>query len=196
MMRQRYSCGWLKRVAAAERKVPTTAVTSSLAGATMVSLLLQRLCEHPDRLSGSVKFSLDTVTLASSVVSISPFEACPTCSRFHHGCHRYRVRRQIFNIELTERVRNPDFMVFLSEPVVLDCRCNLCGRKTDYFELAAKFDERISECVACGQRSNMPRIVDALPFHELLDAFAGRPLPVKFVYFHERDQQFLFELED
>ena len=195
-MRQRYSCGWLKRVALAERKVPTTAITSSLAGASLVSLLLQRICDHPDRLGGSLKYSLDTITLASSVAVIGTFDVCPACSGQPAATHRYRVRRHSVNNELAGRILNSDLMVFLSEPIVLDSRCNQCDRKTDYFDLAAKFDERIAECPDCGQRSNVLRIVDALPFAELVRAFRDRPLPVKFVFFNDHDQKFLLELED
>lgn len=195
-MRRRYSCGWLQRVAFEERKVPTTAITSSLAGATMASLFLQHRCEHPDRLAGSQKFTLDSVSLASSVAAISTYDLCPACARFQADCHLFRVKRHALGRELAHRVADLDFTVFLSEPIVLDSRCNLCDRKTDHFDLAARHDERLAECPACRQPSNVLRIVDALSYRELLAAFADRPLPVKYIHFHDREQQFLLELED
>src|SRR5204862_6236388 len=40
---KRYSCGWLKRVAAADRKIPTTILTSSAAASLAVSVHLRSL---------------------------------------------------------------------------------------------------------------------------------------------------------
>jgi molybdopterin/thiamine biosynthesis adenylyltransferase len=195
-MRRRYSCGWLQRIAFEERKVPTTAITSSLAGATLASLFLQRRCDHPDRLAGSQKFTLDSVSLASSVTAISTYDLCPACTQFRADCHCFRVKRHALGQELTHRLPDQDFTVFLSEPIVLDSRCTLCDRKSDIFDLAARHDERLAECPTCRQPSNVLRIVDALAYGELRTAFADRPLPVKFIHFHDREQQFLLELED
>ena len=195
-MRRRYSCGGLKRVAFEVGKVPTTAITASLAGATLVSQFLQQRCGHPDRPAGSLKYTLDTVTLASSVATISTFDLCPACSQFRAPGHRSRVPRLALARELASLVPDLDSTIFLSEPIVLDSRCNLCDRTSDYFDLAAKHDERLAECPTCGQPSNRLRIVDTLSCRELMTVFAERPLPVKFVHFHHHDQQFLLELED
>ena len=195
-MRKRYSCGWLKRVAFEERKVPTTSITSSMAGACLASLFLQRKCEHPDRLNGSTKFTLDTVSLASSVVSIGRFDICPACSRFQPDCHRFSTKRFCVAKDMAKLVTDKDFTIFLSEPVILGCECKQCGRKLDVFDLASKFDERLAECEQCKQRSNVPQIVDSLSYQELNAVFADKPLPVKFLYFNHNDKQFMLELED
>jgi molybdopterin/thiamine biosynthesis adenylyltransferase len=195
-MRKRYSCGWLKRIAFEERKVPTTTITSSMAGACMTSLFLQRKCEHPNRLNGSKKLALDTVTLASSVVSIGRFDVCPACSRFQPDCHRFSAKRFSVAKDVAQLGSDRSFTIFLSEPVILDCECKQCGRKIDVFDLASKFDERLSECERCKQRSNVPQIVDSLSYQDLSTVFAGKPLPVKFLYFNHNDKQFMLELED
>ena len=195
-IRKRYSCGWLKRIAFEERKVPTTAITSSMAGACMTSLFLQRKCEHPDRLNGSTKCTLDTVTLASLVVSIGRFDTCPACSRFDPGCHRFSAKRCSVAKDVAQLVPEKSFTMFLSEPVILSGECKNCGRKVEVCDLASKFDERLAVCEQCKQNSNALRIVDSLSYQDLLTAFADKPLPVKFLYFNHNDQQFMLELED
>lgn len=195
-IRKRYSCGWLKRIAFEERKVPTTAITSSIAGACMTSLFLQRKCEHPDGLNGSTKCTLDTVTLASSVVSIARYDGCPACSRFAPGCHSFSAKRFSVAKDLAQLVPDKNFTIFLSEHVVLGGECKDCGRKLEVCDLASKFDERLAECEQCKQNSNALRIVDSLSYQDLLTAFADKPLPVKFLYFNHNDQQFMLELED
>ena len=195
-MLKRYSCGWLKRIAFEERKVPTTAITSSMAGACMTTLFLQRKCEHPDRLNGSTKCTLDTVTLASSVVSIARFDICPACSRFHPDCHRFNAKRFAVAKDVAQLVSDRTFTVFLSDHVILGGECKECGRKVEVCDLASKFDEGLAECEQCKQRSNVLRIADSLSYQDLLAAFADRPLPVKFLYFNHNDQQFMLELED
>jgi molybdopterin/thiamine biosynthesis adenylyltransferase len=195
-MRKRYSCGWLKRIAFEERKVPTTAITSSLAGACMTSLFLQRKCEHPDKLNGSIKLTLDSVTLASSVVSIERFDICPACSRFHPDCRLFTAKRFAVANDLSQFVADKNFTMFLSEPVVLGGRCKSCGRTVDVVGVASKFDEGLAVCGRCQQRSNTLRIVDALSYQDLLDTFRDKPLRVKFVYFYHNDQQIILELED
>ena len=195
-MGKRYSCGWLKRVAFEERKVPTTAITSSMAGATMTSLFLQRKCEHPDRLNGSKKCSLDTVTLESSVVSIERFDDCPTCSRLQPDSHRFRAKRFPIANDLAKLVSDKTFTVFLSEPLILHGECKACGRKVAVFDLASKFDERLAECLHCRQPTNVLRIVDSLSYQDLVADFVDKSLPVKFLYFYVNDKQFIIELED
>jgi hypothetical protein len=195
-MRKRYSCGWLKRIAFDERKVPTTAVTSSIAGACMTSLFLQRRCEHPDRLNGSLKYSFDTVTLATSVAAIERFDICPACSRFQPDCHRYKTKRKSVAKNVADLAPDNGATIFLSEPVVLGGECKECGRKVDIFDLASEFDETLAECAACKRPSNVLRIVDSVSHHDLLAAFADKPLPVKFLYFNHNEQQFMLEMED
>jgi molybdopterin-synthase adenylyltransferase len=195
-MRRRYSCGWLKRIAFEERKVPTTAITSSIAGACMASLFLQRECQHPDSLNGSVKFSFDTVTLASSVVSIGQFDNCPSCSRFQPDCNRFSTKRFLPAKNVMPLHSEKSVTMFLSEPVIMGGQCKNCGRRVDVFDLASKFDERLAHCETCNQPSNALRLVDALSYRDLLTGYAEKPLPVKFVYFNHGDQQFILEMED
>jgi len=195
-IRKRFSCGWLKRIAFEERKVPTTAITASIAGACMVSFFLQRRCEHPNRLTGSWKYSFDTVTLTTSVASIARFDACPACSRFQPDCYRFRAKRISAARNLLQLAPDNGATIFLSEHVVFDGQCKDCGRKVNVFDLASKFDERLAECEVCKRPSNVLRILDSATYQDLLTTFADKPLPVKFVYFNQNDQQFILEMED
>ena len=195
-IRKRYSCGWLKRIAFEERKVPTTTITSSIAGACMTSLFLQCKCAHPDRLNGSLKYSFDTITLATSVVSIGRFDTCPACSRFQPNCHCFKTKRTAIAKNLAQLVADEGVTVFLSEPLIMGGECKDCGQKVNIFDLACKFDESLANCEACKRPSNAVRIVDSVPFQELIAVFADKPLPVKFLSFNHSKQQFVLEMED
>ena len=162
----------------------------------MTSLFLQRKCEHPDRLTGSMKYSFDSVTLATSVVSISQFDFCPACSRFRPNCFCFTTKRASAAKHLGQIVAGKDITIFLSEPLVMGGQCKDCGQKVDVFDLACKFDENLAKCEACKQSSNSLRISDSVSLQELTAAFAQKPLPVKFVHFNHNDQQFMLELED
>lgn len=86
--------------------------------------------------------------------------------------------------------------MFLSEPVILDRRCTKCGKQEDIFALASNYDERLTFCEHCQAHSNSVRIVDRLPYAELVDGFEDKSMPVKFLYFFKDGMQFMFELED
>lgn len=195
-VQKRYSCGWLKKVALDTKKIPTTAITSSMAGAAMVSLFLQNRCEHSDRPRGAQKYTLDTVTLNSSVASISQSDLCPACSHYQPDAHHFTAQRSAIPGQLGSLVELGEFTVFLSDRLVLAGHCKECGQTVDIFDLASKFDERLAECGNCRRRSNNVTIVDSLPCHELLHIFQDRALPVKFFHFKHQDQQFIIELEN
>ena len=130
------------------------------------------------------------------MVLIGRFDICPACSRFQPDIHRFSAKRFSVANEVAQLVPEKNFTMFLSEPVILGGECKNCGRKVEVCDLASKFDERLAECEQCKQSSNALRIVDSLSYHDLLTAFADKPLPVKFLYFNHNDQQFMLELED
>ncbi|MCB0410622.1 MAG: ThiF family adenylyltransferase [Flavobacteriales bacterium] len=77
---ERYSCGWLKKRAYEESKIPTTIITSSLAGGGICSLFLQQ--NHTDSISGSVKCLTDSIKLNTTVTQLLKNNACITCSNY------------------------------------------------------------------------------------------------------------------
>src|SRR3546814_3612844 len=63
-MAQRFSCGWLKKVSVAEKKIPTTVITAAYAGAFATSLFLysyrddaERSEEHTSELQSLMRIS-------------------------------------------------------------------------------------------------------------------------------------------
>lgn len=111
-MRDRYSCGWLKKIAYEERQVPTTAITSSIAGAYLTSIFLQRQSRHPDRLQDSTRCYIDTITFSTSVSKIGNLEECPSCGRWLPECHHFKTKRQKIANDITGSMTDKAFSCF------------------------------------------------------------------------------------
>ena len=79
---QRGSCAGLLRRGLAERRVPTTIVTSSVAGALAVSAAM-RLLHAQDGAAGASRVVLDTEAGTSSPAPLARAPACPGCGDLH-----------------------------------------------------------------------------------------------------------------
>ncbi|MBI4329844.1 MAG: ThiF family adenylyltransferase [Chloroflexi bacterium] len=193
-MRDRYSCGWLKKRAFEEKKVPTTIITSSAAGAALCSMYLQRY--HPDSASGSCRWYLDTITLNSDLSALEPNGECVTCSRLASEVHYFRVSPNKPLDMLSDLQVQEDLPIFFSDRVVLDVACAKCGYTTAVNDLADKYDDRLLFCDHCQAMSNVPALRDFMTVSELERVFANGAPPAKFVYFSVDNTLFVLETEE
>lgn len=193
-VKERYSCGWLKRKAYEEKKIPTTIVTSSLAAAMMCSLFLQR--NHAASASGAVRVFSDTITGYTSVVSMKPAQECVACSICRVGSGFHTITRR----SIVEFCRNlglgDDGVVWLSDPIVLRVRCRKCGTLKTVNDLAEKYDESLAYCRSCGMVSNEVEVRDSITLGELESRLTGTIPPVKYARFATRDGAIIVETED
>ena len=90
---KRYSCGWLRKVGFEENKIPTTAITSSLAGAVVVSMILNRLNDHPQAIHGAVKHFQDSITLEAMLSVVQRKEDCWECKPVDPHAVRLAAKR-------------------------------------------------------------------------------------------------------
>jgi molybdopterin/thiamine biosynthesis adenylyltransferase len=88
---ERYSCGGLRRRALIERRVPTTAVTASVAGGLAASAALRFGGDAP---TGSRRLLFDTIGGASSVATIERRDGCPGCAAFSRPPDLVRPRNR------------------------------------------------------------------------------------------------------
>ncbi|MGV8122491.1 MAG: ThiF family adenylyltransferase [Candidatus Xenobiia bacterium LiM19] len=192
-IRERYSCGWLRKKAFEEKKVPTTAITAGIAGAFACSLFLQR--DHKDSPQGSLRMYIDTISLNTTVAYLAHQEKC-LCSRIYFDYLYFKVKNKPVRVPpmLCNGVEK-DFPVYLSDKVVLDVICRNCGTIRTINGNAEKYDESLAHCSNCNAFSNDVVIKDNLTFEELSDRFSEVVLPVKFLYFYEGDHQVLLEME-
>jgi molybdopterin/thiamine biosynthesis adenylyltransferase len=191
-LRSRYSCGWLRKRAVAEDKIPTTIITSAFAGALAAAEVLQRLAQ-PDALSRRV--FLDTRTLAMSEVALATDPECPACAG--------RPARAAF-IEAPRAARlalgpaappGAPAEIAFGEPIVLDAACRSCGASVAVNEPARRHDETLAYCPDCRQQSRQVSIVERMALTEFLDRFGRVPVPGKFLRLDLEDHSVIIELE-
>lgn len=194
-MARRYSCGWLRRIAFQEKKVPTTILTSSAAASLAVSLHLRALSGQA--VETSTRFFVDTFTGQTTPSELSMRDGCP-------GCGDLRQPRAILRAQSTialslEPADLEDLAVLCSDRILTRVRCNECEADqpgTVVFEAAERFDERFAECPNCCDNSRQIGLAEEFNVPDLLREFAGREMPGKFVMSDVDGVQVIFELED
>jgi molybdopterin/thiamine biosynthesis adenylyltransferase len=197
---ERYSCGWLRKAAWTERKVPTTTITASVAGALAASAAL-RLGGGTE--TGARRVFVDTVAGGSTVSRLERQSGCVGCGAFSK---RPRViaagndwERRVSETRGEHRTQEA-LVVRLSDPIVTAYGCALCGgpaaAQPYVNRRAADFDDRIMRCASCGQQSATVEIRDELTFDELLERFHGHAVPVKYALAAIGGEAVCFDFEE
>jgi molybdopterin/thiamine biosynthesis adenylyltransferase len=191
-MRGRYSCGWLRKRAAEERKIPTTIITSAFAGAFAAAEVLQRL-RLPDEAARRV--FLDTRTLAMSEVQLAADPECVACAA--------RAARTVF-VRAPRAARlslgpaaapGAPAEVAFGEPIVLDTVCHACGARGAVNEPARHHDDSLAYCSDCRQQSRQVHIAERMALADFLDRFDTLPVPGKYLRADLEDHAIIIELE-
>lgn len=196
---ERYSCGGLRKLGYVERRVPTTILTSSLAGAMAVSCALRL----PQSTEGSIRHFVDSISAASSTSEVAKNPNCIACGS---------VRDLIYVLPCNARVASklPDWMLFdagdltlrLSDRLIVSRKCELCreslslGHKHGGLTRAADFDSSLEICPNCKQESVRIEMRDAFSIRELLGTYEGQSLPIKFARLDVDCATVVFEVED
>ena len=197
---ERYSCGWLRKAAWSERKVPTTTITASVAGALATSTAL-RLGAGTD--TGGRRMFVDTVAGGSTVSRLERQPECVGCGVFASRPRIIAARndweRRVSEISGAGGKREAS-VLRLSDPIITAHRCAHCGDSSGaeayVNRRASDFDDRITHCPACGQQSATVEIRDELSFGELLDRYRGRTVPVKYALAAVGDDWVCFDFEE
>lgn len=191
-IKERYSCGWLRKRAWQEKKIPTTIVTSGIAGAYACSMFLQK--DHPGSARGAVRCYIDSISLSSTISEIEHHDDC-FCSMISAKHHYFKVR----NKGPGELFEFPDIdgsmPIYLSDKIILNVTCRQCGDSRSINDRADRFDETLAFCDKCGSNTREVAIRDIMTLEELKSIFGISLLPVKYLYFHRGGEQFLLELE-
>ncbi len=181
---ERYSCGGLRRRAQLERRIPTTVVTASIAGALAASTALR--FGRDATLAHSRRVLIDTIGGTSSVVEIDRRDGCPGCGAFAvpprvvHTRNRWAPRS-----ESAADASLAELPLRLSDALITSYECAACGplaAATRYVnQRAAAFDDSIATCPSCAAPSVRVEIRDAFSLGELMQRFGYGRVPVKFV---------------
>jgi molybdopterin/thiamine biosynthesis adenylyltransferase/DNA-directed RNA polymerase subunit RPC12/RpoP len=178
---QRYSCGGLRRLACEARRIPTTAITASIAGAYAAGAAL-RLGDEASA-GAARRLFFDTLGGSGASAVLERRDGCPGCAGFAPRPLRVAARN-LWTSELFPAAAEAaeEIAVRLSDPIVTAYRCARCGAADASVPLhrARDFDESILRCPACGVRSMQVEIRERFPLGELAALYGARPVPAKY----------------
>jgi hypothetical protein len=195
-MQKRYSCGWLRKVAFEEKKIPTIAITSSLAGAVAVSMMLNRINDHAQAIQAGVRHFQDSITLEATLSVMQRNGDCLACKSVDPSARRLAAKRFCTRESIFPLADGVSGEVLLSEPVLTRGVCKLCGREQEYFESARKLTDAVTFCSVCGSHSVTTEFVERLPLADFEKVFVDRNLPCKFLTYNADNRQVVIEMED
>jgi molybdopterin/thiamine biosynthesis adenylyltransferase len=202
-MAQRYSCGYLRKRAYEERKIPTTIVTSSIAAALGTSIAL-RLGERNGGEIASSRILVDTIRGLSTVTqSLAIGPDCPGCNLPRDAVLIVGSRYQTSALELANGSLDEPLegvSVVLSEPVVVSAICAKCGREPYDGKLrlraARDLDEAARFCSSCGESSVDISYVEECTLTEFAHTFANTAIPVQYAILRSKVRPVCVSFED
>jgi len=195
-MQKRYSCGWLRKIAFEEKKIPTTAITSSVAGSFAASMMLNRINEHPQAIQGAVRHFQDSITLEANLSIPQRNKDCPACRSVNPSAEIFSTKRSCAGKPIIPLADGVAGEIVLSEPILIYGVCKLCGRKQEYFESARKLWDAVTFCSVCGSHSVATEFIERLTLADFEKMFAGRNVPCKFITYQADNRQVVIEMED
>ncbi len=180
---QRYSCGWLRRALQAQRSVPTTAITASMAGALAVQAALN---VGNEAAHGTRRVLLDTRSGSSTVSQLAHNAACVACGDWPLGTPRPLLVHAANGWRAALREQAPQASaVRLSDAVIFGAACKACGSSEAHNRLAGQraqdFDDSVMRCTACQALAVQLDIRSEALLTDLEKHFEGTHLPVKFL---------------
>ncbi len=197
---RRYSCGWLRKIAAEEKRIPTTILTSSAAGSFAVSILLQGRLK--DGGAKATRLLIDTISGHTTVSLFDKKAGCPGCGGFLQKRILVSARRTMADGEAVDsQWPQTDVTITCSDQILVgyyNRNCDKCDPSLLRVVMgrAADYDETSAACSECAYRKREVLIRDQFSVSEFLGAFRAHPLPGKFLLWAIEDDQFIVELED
>jgi molybdopterin-synthase adenylyltransferase len=196
---QRYSCGGLRKLGYIERKVPTTIITSSFAGAVAVSFAL-RLGESKENRE-TIRYFIDSISGASATARVAKNPDCVACGNVREHVELISCSGDLIS-KLPEWLVSDcnEFTLRLSDRLIVSRSCELCheslpiGQEAHGLARAADFDSSLEACPNCTQESAKIEMRDELSIRELL-SYRGQYLPVKFVRCDLTNATVVFDIE-
>lgn len=172
-MAERYSCGHLRKLSLAERKVPTTIITSTIAGSIAVSAGLRLGADSEAR--SARRIYIDTIAGSLTNTELSRVDGCPCCDRFAHALVVASCRPDIGE---WPQDHAKDLTVMTSEPILVGYVVDKVG--TVVFRRASEFDSHFPETLSSDPGAVSLDIRDQFTIEELTRRFGDRAMPCKF----------------
>ena len=193
---RRYSCGWLKKIAFKEKKIPTTAITASITGSIAVSLILNRLNNHKNAIDWSARYFIDTISLETTLSKVIRNDNCVTCGSIDPNAQHITAKNSCGSDKIIPLLGPGTGEIILSEPILIRGICKLCNREQKIYESARKLNDNITFCSYCGKQSISTEFVETLTVDDFTKIFNGKDLPCKFIILNSGNHQLIIEMED
>jgi molybdopterin-synthase adenylyltransferase len=198
----RYSCGWLRRALHAERTVPTTALTASLAGALGVQAALGLgAVASGTRVIQATRILVDSRTGTSTVSTLDRHAGCPACGDDARPPHRAPHRMPLgadWRADLI-RLAAPDDGLQLSDALILAAHCVHCGHTPELTAVigqrASDHDDRLLRCGRCQDLSVRLDLRAELTVADLLAHYPASRPPIKFALRRGAEQTLCLDFE-
>jgi len=197
---ERYSCGGLRRRARIERRIPTTTITASVAGALAASAALRLGDDAEPRARRRL---IDTLGGAGSASDIERRAGCPGCSPYArppqvvHIRNRWATWHTGKGLDLESVAAQP---VQLSDALITGYECADCGPLEEAAQYvgrrAAGFDDGITTCPRCAAPAVRVEIRDAFTVGELMERFGASRVPARFALAAIDGRTVCFNLEE
>ena len=197
---ERYSCGGLKRRAALERRIPTTVITASIAGAMAASTALRLGGQEP---AAARRRLFDTINGCGSAVVIERRTGCPGCGEFDVPPRVVRIRNRWASGHDASGKALPDVAgqsLQLSDALITSYECATCGSLAEAAQYvnrrAAAFDDSIARCPRCAAPAVRVEIRDTFTVAELVERCGAAGVPAKFALARFDSGTVCFDLEE
>jgi molybdopterin-synthase adenylyltransferase len=174
-IRERYSCGHLRKLSFIEKKMPTTIITSATAAGLAVSFGLR--LGAGDRPEEAWRIYVDTITGSLTRTVLGRAEGCPCCGRLTEQPHIIVCRP---SIEELSALAGLSITVSASEPILTGYK--IVGQEAEYivFKNASGFDSEFPRTVWDDPGAVEVEIRDQFTMEELISRYSGRLMPCKF----------------
>ncbi|MEZ8096726.1 ThiF family adenylyltransferase [Photobacterium swingsii] len=194
-VQERYSCGWLKKVAFQEKKIPTTILTSSITGSfaasSAMSFIKGDFGDHASRIL------VNSLTGQSSITSLTTSDQCPCCSEVQKQPQIISCERNL--ISLHDDVEfSFDALITSSDPIIMSATCSQCGKEDESvkFTRASDSDSSLMWCSDCATESVSIDIKDCFTLRELRENNLNKPFPGKYIQLQLNGETIVIELRN
>lgn len=198
---ERYSCGHLRRISFEEKKIPTTIVTSGIAGSFGASVALRL---GRTELTDSKRILIDSISGHSTVTNcLAKSPECPCCASSGSEYQIVCTSRKGGFGEIFQRLSNQDALQLtlrLSEPVALSSVCQKCGGSPYHGAQVGRahheLDESARFCSDCRLHSVDIHFVDELSVDSFARLYSDKAVPVSYATAIIGELHYCFSFEE
>jgi molybdopterin-synthase adenylyltransferase len=191
---QRYSCGWLRRIGLVEKKVPTTTITSSLAGAVMVSWGLR--LGGAGTVDGSKRLLQDSFTGESTRSDLQKNASCPFCSGVRGKAELLPWNH---SLEFPEGFTSRDVHARAPTELVFSAVCEACGHdargEIQPGSRVRTYSTDARRCAKCGVEAVKIEAKDVATLGEFAALRSGDPPEIPYLLVEAGEKTICLEVQ-